>query len=74
MLGYEIHLPEASAKADKKNKAAKSDPSAAKSNLSSKAINAAKSALVARAETLGRLVTPEEYDQLAFASASRASR
>lgn len=55
MLGYEIHLPEASAKADKKNQAAKS-------------------ALVARAESLGRLVTPEEYDQLAFASAIRAYR
>ena len=55
MLGYEIHLPEASAKSDKKNKAAKSD-------------------IAARAETLGRLVTPEEYDQLAFASAIRAYR
>jgi len=55
MLGYEIHLPEVSAKADKKNQAAKS-------------------ALVARAESLGRLVTPEEYDQLAFASAIRAYR
>ena len=67
MLGYEVHLPAISAKADKKRK-----------NITSvkadKKDTSAESSIAARAEALGKLVTPEEYDRLAFASAIRAYR
>ncbi|MBO4474864.1 MAG: A/G-specific adenine glycosylase, partial [Clostridiales bacterium] len=55
MLGYEVHVPSSSAKANKKD-------------------TSAESSIAARAEALGKLVTPEEYDRLAFASAIRAYR